>query len=233
MRHSWNGRGVALFASAYSQLPVYGDTIVLTPGSVLQIQFISNPLTVPCPGVCNVLDLSLVMAAPAPPGTQVTTKLYNGSTLLGTNTNDPVTAGQYYSASSGYGLGTIIDFTALQSSFNGHFDITSTQTISINGATTNVDLGTESRPAEFHYYPATAQIVTLQILGQSAPNTIHVPADKPTIQAAILSASNGDTVLVSPGVYHERINFSGKAITVKSLSGPDVTTIDGGQSGPV
>ena len=66
-----------------------------------------------------------------------------------------------------------------------------------------------------------------------AQNTIRVPVDKATIQAAILSASNGDTVLVSPGLYRERIDFSGKAITVKSLSGPDVTAIDGGQTGPV
>ena len=32
------------------------------------------------------------------------------------------------------------------------------------------------------------------------------------------TASNGDTVLVSPGIYRERIDFSRKAITVKSLS---------------
>lgn len=60
-----------------------------------------------------------------------------------------------------------------------------------------------------------------------AQNTIRVPADKATIQAAILSASNGDTVLVSPGTYKEHIDFSKKAITVKSVSGPDVTIIDG------
>ncbi|MBS1854762.1 MAG: choice-of-anchor D domain-containing protein [Acidobacteria bacterium] len=52
--------------------------------------------------------------------------------------------------------------------------------------------------------------------------------DKPTIQAAILSAANGDTVLVLPGTYKEHIDFSRKAITVKSVSGPDITIIDGG-----
>ena len=50
-----------------------------------------------------------------------------------------------------------------------------------------------------------------------AQHTIRVPADYITIQAVILSASNGDTVLVSPGTYHERIDFS----------------IDGGQAGAV
>jgi hypothetical protein len=35
------------------------------------------------------------------------------------------------------------------------------------------------------------------------------------------------TVRVAPGVYVENINFNGKAITVVSEAGPNVTTIDG------
>lgn len=66
-----------------------------------------------------------------------------------------------------------------------------------------------------------------------AQNTIRVPADKATIQSAILAASNGDTVLVSPGTYKERIDFSKRAITVKSVSGPTVTIVDGAGLGPV
>jgi parallel beta-helix repeat protein len=56
---------------------------------------------------------------------------------------------------------------------------------------------------------------------------IHVPADQPTIQAAINAAQNGDTVLVAPGTYYENINFSGKAIRVTSSVGSALTTIDG------
>src|SRR5260370_5390562 len=56
---------------------------------------------------------------------------------------------------------------------------------------------------------------------------IHVPADQPTIQAAINAAQNGDTVLVAPGTYFENINFSGKAIRVTSSSGYALTIIDG------
>jgi parallel beta-helix repeat protein len=66
-----------------------------------------------------------------------------------------------------------------------------------------------------------------------AANTIHVPADQPTIQAAISAASNGDTVQVAAGTYIENLNFLGKAITVTSEQGPDLTIIDGNGAGPV
>lgn len=67
-----------------------------------------------------------------------------------------------------------------------------------------------------------------------AGKIIHVPADQPTIQAAINAASNGDTVLVAPGTYKEQINFLAKAIVVRSQGGNKVTTIDGASvAGPV
>lgn len=59
---------------------------------------------------------------------------------------------------------------------------------------------------------------------------IHVPADQPTIQSGIDAAENGDTVLVSDGIYtgagNVNISFRGKQITVKSRSGADATVID-------
>ena len=66
--------------------------------------------------------------------------------------------------------------------------------------------------------------------------TLRVPADYSTIQSAINAAANGDTVLVSPGIYFENINYRGKGITVAShyILDSDVghiftTIIDGGQ----
>jgi hypothetical protein len=76
-------------------------------------------------------------------------------------------------------------------------------------------------------------IVILLLNFAYAGNITHVPADQPTIQAGINAATNGDTILVSPGTYNENINFNGKAITVKSSGGTSVTTIDGGGIAPV
>jgi hypothetical protein len=65
------------------------------------------------------------------------------------------------------------------------------------------------------------------------PNTLRVPAEYSTIQAAINAAVSGDTVLVSPGIYLENISFVGKAITVESEAGPAATIIDGNNVGTV
>jgi len=64
-------------------------------------------------------------------------------------------------------------------------------------------------------------------------DTIYVPDDQVTIQAAIDASADGDTVIVRPGTYVENINFNGKAITLQSEQGPEVTIIDGNDSGTV
>ena len=48
-----------------------------------------------------------------------------------------------------------------------------------------------------------------------------------SIQTAIDNAVDMDEIVVAPGTYFEAINFLGKAITLRSSDGPEVTTIDG------
>lgn len=59
--------------------------------------------------------------------------------------------------------------------------------------------------------------------------TIHVPDDFGTIQGAIDHASSNDTIIVKPGTYMENIDFTGKAVAVRSEQGPGFTSIDGNQ----
>lgn len=72
--------------------------------------------------------------------------------------------------------------------------------------------------------------IVLLLPSASAQRTIHVPADVSTIQGAIQSAANGDTILVAAGTYRENIDFLGKAITVEGASA--TTTILQGGSAP-
>lgn len=44
----------------------------------------------------------------------------------------------------------------------------------------------------------------------------NVPGSYSTIQSAVNAASNGDTILVEPGVYFENVNFRGKGILLAS-----------------
>jgi hypothetical protein len=57
---------------------------------------------------------------------------------------------------------------------------------------------------------------TILIAPRIQAQIIHVPTGQPTIQAGIIAADDGDTVLVEDGLYYENITFRGKAITVAS-----------------
>ncbi|MCX6256974.1 MAG: T9SS type A sorting domain-containing protein [Bacteroidia bacterium] len=62
----------------------------------------------------------------------------------------------------------------------------------------------------------TILIILSLIYSKGICQTIIVPDDQPTIQAAINVAVNGDTVIVKQGTYFENINFTGKDIIVAS-----------------
>ena len=76
-------------------------------------------------------------------------------------------------------------------------------------------------------------LAPLAILSVAVPahgDTIHVPTDVSSIQAAIDSALPGDEIIVGSGIYMETIDFLGKAIAIRSSDGPLVTVIDGSQA---
>lgn len=54
---------------------------------------------------------------------------------------------------------------------------------------------------------------------------LYVPADYPTIQDAIDNSNSGDTIIVSPGVYYENIDFKGKDIILTSQDPDDAQTV--------
>jgi len=81
-----------------------------------------------------------------------------------------------------------------------------------------------------HHLPRllfSALVLAAMAVSASAASTIRVPADHPTISAAIADAQDGDVILVSPGVYPEQIDFSGKNIVIRSITGPETTILDG------
>ena len=81
-------------------------------------------------------------------------------------------------------------------------------------------------PDHMSLSPLIIFIVTLFAYPAHAA-TLHVPADQPTIQAGIDTAADGDTVLVAAGSYLEKIDFLGKAITVRSEAESEGTAIFG------
>ncbi len=74
----------------------------------------------------------------------------------------------------------------------------------------------------------SSRALPLLLVSPALGHTLHVPSvEYPTIQAAINAAGTGDEIIVAAGTYNEKINFLGKAITLRSADGPEVTTIDG------
>lgn len=62
-----------------------------------------------------------------------------------------------------------------------------------------------------------AAAIVFLLAGEAWANVIRVPQDYSNIQSAIEAAVVGDTILVSPGIYRENIDFVGKDIVLGSL----------------
>jgi len=71
-----------------------------------------------------------------------------------------------------------------------------------------------------------AMFILLVFSNTVTAGTIYVPADLPTIQAAIDAAAAKDQILVAPGIYHENLDFMGKEIILRSTDGAENTTIE-------
>jgi hypothetical protein len=72
-------------------------------------------------------------------------------------------------------------------------------------------------------------LVLTVVAGQAGGATYYVDAngfaDFTTIQAAIDASSNDDEIEVAPGTYNEAINFSGKAVTLRSSDPNDPNVV--------
>lgn len=81
------------------------------------------------------------------------------------------------------------------------------------------------------YFKSMTCVVVSVISGITVASDLLVPSEYGSIQFAIESAIEGDTVIVEAGIYFEQIDFLGKAITVQSDTlDPSGTYIDGGVS---
>jgi hypothetical protein len=85
--------------------------------------------------------------------------------------------------------------------------------------------------------PARACIMAAvpAILTMTAPAAdIHVPADHPTIQAAVDAAGHGDSIIVADGTYSGPgfvdVDAAGKSVKIESAGGASACTIDGASS---
>ena len=80
---------------------------------------------------------------------------------------------------------------------------------------------------------AAVLVLLFLLVGASAAlaDTIHVPGDYATIQAAVDAAASGDVVAVAAGTYPEHVTIA-KPLTLTG-AGAGATVIDGSGSGPV
>lgn len=83
-----------------------------------------------------------------------------------------------------------------------------------------------------HWVSAQMAGIVFAVAGPALGDTLLVPEDLSTIQAALDVAVSGDVVSVAPGVYNENVSFQSHGVTLLSRA-LHAATIDGGGSGHV
>lgn len=68
-----------------------------------------------------------------------------------------------------------------------------------------------------------APVVTVPV--RSEPVVVHVPGEHATIQHAIDAASDGDTILIGPGLYQERLRLDGRFLHLLGVGGASATQV--------
>ncbi len=63
--------------------------------------------------------------------------------------------------------------------------------------------------------PAPTDPINPVALAPGVPGMLHVPADYPTIQAAVDAARPGQIILIAPGTYHEAVRVKTPGITLR------------------
>ncbi len=79
------------------------------------------------------------------------------------------------------------------------------------------------------FFGLVSLVLMLGLVGAVSATTINVPADQPTIQAAVVAANSGDTINIAAGTYPESVDIpTGKDISLDgagSGTNPAVDTI--------
>jgi hypothetical protein len=100
---------------------------------------------------------------------------------------------------------------------------TGTEAATTVASTTEAATGSTAAPASSTGAPATTEAATA---GAGDDGVREVPAEYPTIQAAVDAAAEGDLVLVAPGVYNEAVDVVTDNLTIRGLD-RDGVVLDG------
>jgi len=78
-----------------------------------------------------------------------------------------------------------------------------------------------------HFLALPFALTLLSLSSQVAAKTWDVPSEISTIQAAIDTSADGDTIAVAAGTYQERLRISGKGVVLIGLAGASNTILSG------